>query len=91
MTNAHQKDPRKNFVPRLLPWLLAILMLGVYWSSLNRWASLFNLDSVARVSGWIWEPDVVNPVTFLLTWPLRWLPAAQVPLALNAFPPCLRP
>ena len=85
MTNAHQKDPRKNFVPRLLPWLLAILMLGVYWSSLNRWASLFNLDSVARVSGWIWEPDVVNPVTFLLTWPLRWLPAAQVPLALNAF------
>jgi tetratricopeptide (TPR) repeat protein len=80
-----QTDPRKNFVPRLLPWLLAAAMLAVYCLTLNRWVSLFNLPSVARISGWVWQPEVLNPVAFLVTYPLRWLPAAAVPLALNLF------
>ena len=33
-------DPRKNFVPRRLPWLLAAAMLVFYWLTLNRWVSL---------------------------------------------------
>ena len=80
-----QTDPRKNFVPRWLPWLLAAGMLLVYGLTLNRWVSLFNLGAVAKISGWTWQPEVFNPVTFLVTYPLRWLPAAAIPLALNLF------
>ena len=83
MTNATQNDPRKNFVPRYMPWLLAGVMLVVYWATLNHWVSLYNLDYVASVSGWKWQPEVYSPLTYLVTYPLRWLPTAQVPLVLN--------
>jgi tetratricopeptide (TPR) repeat protein len=78
-------DPRRNFVPRRLPWLLAAAMLVVYGLTLNRWVSLFNLPSVAKISGWTWQPEVLSPITFLATCPLRCLPASAVPLALNLF------
>jgi tetratricopeptide (TPR) repeat protein len=80
-----QTDPRKNFVPRWLPWLLAAGMLLLYWLTLSRWVSLFNLGAVARISGWTWQPEVLSPVTFLTTCPFRWLPAPAIPLALNLF------
>ena len=80
-----QTDSRKNFVPRRLPWLLAAGMLLFYALTLNRWVSLFNLDAVAKISGWRWQPEVLNPVTFLVTGPLRWLPAPAIPFALNLF------
>jgi tetratricopeptide (TPR) repeat protein len=78
-------DPRKNFVPRRLPWLLAAGMLLFYGLTLNRWVSLFNLEAVANISGWRWQPAVLNPVTFLVTAPLRCLPAPVIPFALNLF------
>jgi tetratricopeptide (TPR) repeat protein len=85
MTKAPRRDPRKTFVPRFLPWLLAGLMLVIYGLTLNHWVSLFNLDHVARISGWTWQPPVMYPVTCLVTWPFRWLPVVQIPLALNVF------
>jgi len=83
MTKEIRKDPRKAFVPRSLPWLLAGLMLVVYCLTLNHWISISNLDNVARISGWTWEPAVLNPVSFLVTLPFQWLPVTQIPLALN--------
>lgn len=80
-----QTDPRRNFVPRLLPWFLAALALVVYLLTLNYWVSLFNLKAVARTSGWMWQPEVYNPVAFVVTRPFHWLPTAQIPLALNVF------
>ncbi len=80
-----RSDPRKNFVPRWLPWLLAAGMLLVYGLTLNRWVSFFNLSAVAKISGWTWYPEVTNPIIFLVTYPLRGLPAAAVPHALNLF------
>jgi tetratricopeptide (TPR) repeat protein len=74
-----------NFVPRRLPWLLAAAMLLIYGLTLNHWVSLLNLPSVAKISGWTWQPEVLNPITFLVTGPLRLLPASAVPLALNLF------
>ena len=85
MTKAIQSDPRKGFVPRYLPWLLAGLMLVIYGFTLNHWISVANLNAVAGVSGWTWQPEVANPLTYLLTRPFAWLPAAQIPLALNGF------
>jgi len=78
-------DPRKNFVPRVLPWLLAAAALAVYWFTLNRWVSLPNLEGVAKISGWMWQPELANPLLFLVTCPFRWLPTTQVPIALNVF------
>ena len=54
-----------------------------YWLTLNRWVSLFNLEAVARISGWMWRPELVNPLQFLVTYPFRWLPPTQIPIALN--------
>jgi tetratricopeptide (TPR) repeat protein len=85
MPKENQSDPRKNFVPRFLPWLLGAVMLVIYWFTLNHWVTLLNLGQVAAVSGWNWQPQVFNPLTFFVTLPFRWLPAAQIPAALNIF------
>ena len=85
MTTDAQTDPRKNFVLRVLPWLLAAAALMVYLVTLNHWVSLFNLTAVAETSGWTWQPEIYDPVSFAITWPFRWLPASQIPLALNVF------
>jgi tetratricopeptide (TPR) repeat protein len=85
MPKENQTDPRTNFVPRFLPWLLGGLMLVVYWFTLNHWVTLLNLGQVAGVSGWIWQPQLFTPLTYLVTLPFRWLPAAHIPVALNLF------
>ncbi len=85
MANEKRSDPRYNFVPRILPWLLAAAAFAVYGLTLNHWVSLLNLGAVAKISGWIWQPEVYNPVFFAVTYPFHWLPAAQIPVALNLF------
>jgi tetratricopeptide (TPR) repeat protein len=85
MTTDAQTDPRKKFVLRLLPWLLGVAALAVYLLTLNPWVSLFNLKAVARASGWLWQPEFFNPISFAVTYPFRWLPVPQIPLALNVF------
>jgi tetratricopeptide (TPR) repeat protein len=85
MANEKRIDPRKRFVPRFLPWLLAAAAFVIYWLTLNHWVSLFNLGVVAKTSGWDWQPDFFAPLFFLVTYPFRWLPVAQIPLALNLF------
>jgi tetratricopeptide (TPR) repeat protein len=80
-----QTDPRRGFVPRLLPWLLAAVALVAYLLTLNNWVSLLNLTAVARTSGWMWQPEIFNPVSFVVTYPFRWLPAAQIAPGLNLF------
>ncbi|HUB87612.1 MAG TPA: tetratricopeptide repeat protein [Verrucomicrobiae bacterium] len=81
----NQTDPRKNFAPRVLPWLLAVAALVVYLITLNHWVSFTSLQTVAFVSGWTWQPQVVNPLSFVVLYPFRWLPAAAIPMALNIF------
>jgi tetratricopeptide (TPR) repeat protein len=85
MTTETRTDPRKNFAPRFLPWLLAVAAFAVYWFTLNRWVSTFNPMAIAKISGWTWLPEFANPITFLVTYPFRWLPTAQIPIALNVF------
>ncbi len=57
----------------------------VYCLTLNHWVSLFNCQLVAKISGWTWQPEFYNPLFFVVTYPFRWLPAAQIPVALNLF------
>ena len=78
-------DPRKRFTPRILPWLLAGAVFVIYALTLNHWVSLLNLGVVAKTSGWTWQVEIYQPVFFAVTYPFRWLPAAQIPIALNLF------
>jgi len=83
MPNESQIDPRRNFVPRFLPWMVGGIMLVIYGLTLNHWVNLSNLFQVAAVSGWAWEPQLFNPLTFLVTLPLRWVPVSHLPVAIN--------
>jgi len=85
MANKNNTDPRKGFAPRFLPWLLAAAMLAVYGLTLNHWVTLANLLPVAKVSGFLWQPEYYNPLLFLFTYPFHWLPTAKIPIALNLF------
>ncbi len=85
MLKDNATDPKKNFVPRSLPWLLGALMFVVYYFTLNRWVNLQNLGHAANLSGWIWQPQLYCPLQFLFTYPIRWLSPAHIPLALNLF------
>lgn len=80
-----KNDPRHDFVRMILPWLVAVVMLAVYCLTLNTWVSLINLDTVARVSGWMWTPDFGGPLFHLVMLPFRMLPAGTIPVALNLF------
>jgi tetratricopeptide (TPR) repeat protein len=68
-----------------LPWLVAGAAFVLYLVTLNHWISLGNRIAVERAYGWVWQPDLLNPLFWLVTCPFRWLPAAKIPLALNAF------
>ena len=80
-----KNDPRRDFVRRFLPWLLAAAMLALYLCTMNHWVSLLDLGVVARLSGWIWVPDLNSPVFYLVTLPMRFLPVTAIPFALNLF------
>ncbi len=69
----------------MLPWLLAAAIFTVYCLTLNHWVTLFNYQTVAKLSGWSWQPDIYNPLFVLVTYPFRWLPTAQISIALNFF------
>lgn len=98
MTSGQDWDERQTTIRRRLPWIVAATSLVAYgltlnhWVSFNRWsavdfwnASHNSLALVANVAGWNWQPEVVRPLYFLVTYPLHWLPDAWVPLALNVF------
>jgi tetratricopeptide (TPR) repeat protein len=80
-----KNDPRHDFTRRILPWLVAAVMLVVYYLTLNPWVSLINIETVARVSGWTWTPDFGGPLFHLVMLPFRMLPAGAIPVALNLF------
>ena len=76
-------SPRNGFVSAILPWVVATGALAIYLLTLNPWISLSNLLQVGKLSGWTWQPDLSEPLYWLLTYPLRWLPPNTIPIALN--------
>ncbi len=76
---------KSQFVAVVLPWVVALGALVVYLATLNPWLSFNNLLSVAKTSGWTWQPELIGPVCWLLMWPLRKLPPQAIPVAVNLF------
>jgi tetratricopeptide (TPR) repeat protein len=83
--------PQKR--PILLPpWLVIVAALVLYGLTLNHWVSLTALPSMSQVTGWdwhpyslAWHPKPMAPLFLLLTSPVRLLPVAWQPAALNIF------
>ena len=63
-----------RFAAVVLPWLLAGVMSLVYLLTLNPWVAPESLKLVANVSGLSSRVELFGPLTYLVTWPFRWLP-----------------
>ncbi len=80
-----EKHVESGRVPWVLPWAVGAGALTVFLLTLNHWVSLASLPLVAKVAEWDSVLPHQMPLFFLLTYPLRWLPTALQPIALNAF------
>ena len=76
----------------LCPCLVILGALVLYGFTLNHWVTLGSLPAISAVTGWNWHPFplawrdmAVAPLFFVLTYPVRALPVAWEPLALNIF------
>ena len=84
MTTEHEMK-RKSPASPLLPWLVAGGALLVFLTTINHWVTLGNLSQVVQLAGWSGQLPYSAPLYFLVTYPLKWLPASWLPLALNLF------
>jgi tetratricopeptide (TPR) repeat protein len=92
MTAEDKFNPPQRRPILLSPWLVVVGALLLYLLTLNHWVSLRALPLVAQVTGWDWHPytlkwrpEVVAPLFIVLTAPIRLLPVAWQPAALNVF------
>jgi tetratricopeptide (TPR) repeat protein len=85
MTVEHNRARQERFLAVVLPWLVAAGGFLVYLGTLNHWVSLRSLATVARASGWTWQPQLQQPLLFLVLYPAQLLPESWIPLALNLF------
>ena len=80
-----KQHPPYGFVHTVLPWIVTGGAFLVYVITLNHWVTLDSLPYVAKVTGWDWVPPLQAPLFFVLTYPIRWLPADWQPITLNIF------
>lgn len=74
----------RSFIMRRLPWLMGFAALLLYLFTLNRWISFANMAQVAKLTGFSWQTETLNPFCFLVSYPIRFLPTDSIPLAANA-------
>jgi len=81
---AEHSNPLKSFTATRLPWAVALGMGVLYLLTLHSWISFASLPAVSDIGGWTDRPQFEAPLLYLLTLPLRVLPASVVPVAMNA-------
>jgi tetratricopeptide (TPR) repeat protein len=92
MTKEEKVSPPQKRAILPPPWLIVLGALLLYGITLDHWVTLNSLPIIARVTGWDWHPFPLSwrqvqvaPLFFILTCPIRLLPVAWQPAALNAF------
>ena len=70
---------------RRLSWPVILGAFVFYLITLSHGVTVNSLPLAAKVAGWDWAPMAGLPLLWVLTLPLRLLPAAWVPLGLNVF------
>src|ERR1039457_5781690 len=78
-----QNNVRVVEILHRLPRYVAFAALLVYGLTLSWGTTMNSLPLAAKVAGWDWQPMTNDPLTWLLTLPLRRLPTASVPVSLN--------
>src|SRR5690349_5553679 len=73
----------RNFVRTSLPWVAAAAMLLFYLVTLEKVVTGLSLMPLARASGADWRSVLTAPLTWLITLPIRWLPAGAQLIGLN--------
>ena len=68
---------------RHFPVQIALGAFVIYALTLSHGVTVASLPMTAKVAGWDWNPLAGHPLLWLLTLPLRLLPAAWVPAGLN--------
>lgn len=72
-----------RFVHFALPWLIAAGAFALFFLTRHPWMSGGSLPVIAKVTGWDWLPGQLGPAVWLVTAPVRLLPVAAQPAALN--------
>lgn len=85
MTDETVTGARRIFVPAVLPWLLGAAMFVLYHSTLFHTASSESMNRLADLNGWDWRLQLFAPLTYIATYPIRWLPLSLHLAALNLF------
>ncbi len=75
--------PQRSFVRSVLPWLVGTVMLIVYLVTLDKVVTVQSVLPLARASGAEWHPVYISPLSWLITLPVRWLPANTQLIGLN--------
>lgn len=92
MTNGRATTQNRHFAQTRLPWLIGLAGLAIYILTLNTnlsllfdWVSVQQLPMGVRAMGWYYGAEFLAPVYYVATYPIRWLPAQHIPLAINLF------
>ncbi|HMO65638.1 MAG TPA: DUF2723 domain-containing protein [Verrucomicrobiota bacterium] len=72
-----------RFVHFVLPWLVTAGAFVLFFVTRHPWMSGGSLPVIAKVTGWDWLPGQLGPAVWLVTAPVRLLPAGAQPTALN--------
>ena len=77
------ESSQMGFVQRRLHWVIAAVFFALYFLTLSPWITSSSLIPVAKVTDWNWSPQVSNPLLYLVTLPVRWVPSSFQPIVLN--------
>lgn len=76
-------NSKQGFTQNRLPWIIAAGAMVFYLFTLARWPTFGGLSTLAKVTGWDWHLIYHAPLHFLITYPIRWLPAGWQVTACN--------
>ena len=75
-------NPLNSFAATRLPWVVAAGR-WCFTRHFHSWISFASLPAVSHVGGWHDLPQTKQPLLYLVTLPLKLLPASALPFAMN--------
>lgn len=83
MTMENEPNVGQGLLVRRLPWLVGLAALLLYFVTLHPWVSVTSMSQVAKVAGYSWQTETLDPLYYVASAPLRLLPARLVPAGVN--------